>query len=108
MSREPQCGRQGATGGLRAIGRHGRLSPDYARRAAERRARISRRPSSAARAAGRLKADYQQAVAELVNNPAALFRVVLDERFDGTTDPAGRTIRRPKFDASKVAIACCR
>ena len=68
------------------IGRHGRVSADYAH------ASLSLDPESLSLdehhsppvgAAGRLGADYLQAVAELVNNPTAFFEVIVDEHFDG-------------------------
>ncbi len=68
------------------IGRHGRLSPDYAQVSLSLDAAslsLDEDRSPPVSAAGRLAADYLEAVAELVNNPAAFFHVVVDERFDG-------------------------
>jgi hypothetical protein len=59
-------------------GRHGRVSPDYAQASSSLE---GDQPQSVG-AAGRLQAEYQQAVAKLVANPAALFRIVMDERFE--------------------------
>jgi len=68
-----------------AIGRHGRVSADYAQ------ASLSLDPlslsldedhSPSVSAAGRLGADYLQAVAEFANNLTAFFDVVVDEHFD--------------------------
>jgi hypothetical protein len=67
-----------------AIGRHGRLSPDYVQASLS----LLEDQPRAVGAAGRLQAEYQQAVAEVVNNAAAFFRVVLDERFDGSDGPS--------------------
>ncbi len=73
------------------IGRHARLAHEYAQASLSLdRASLSldRDPAPAPpplAAAGRLAADYRRVVAELVNNPAAFYRVVLDERFDGIT-----------------------
>lgn len=70
----------------RGIGRHGRLSPDYAQASLDSQVanpRADQADSPPRAAAGRLRADYLHSVAEMMNNPAAFFRVVLDERFDG-------------------------
>jgi hypothetical protein len=70
----------------REQGRHGRLSPDYLKVSSSPDAAglsLDEDHSPPVSAAGRLGADYQRAVAELVNNPAAFFQVVVDERFDG-------------------------
>src|SRR6266852_407976 len=70
----------------REIGRHGRLSPDYLQVSlsldAASLSLYEAQPPPASDM-GRLGADYLRAVAELVNNPAAFFHVVVDERFDG-------------------------
>jgi len=69
----------------REIGQHGRVSPDYAQVSLSLDAAslsLDEDHSPPVGAAGRLGADYQQAVAELVNNPAAFFHVIADERFD--------------------------
>jgi hypothetical protein len=97
----------------RGIGRHGRLSSEYAQASLS----IDRDRSQPAGAAGRLGTAYQLAVGELVKNPAAFFRVVLDERFDGDrsgwpNDPRGVARRveggyrlTARFDNHIVAIS---
>jgi hypothetical protein len=67
------------------IGRHGRLSADYAQASRSLDASslsLDEGHAPPVTAAGRLGTDYLRAVAELVNNPTAVFRVVVDERFD--------------------------
>src|SRR5260221_8514382 len=67
------------------IGRHGRLSADYAQASLSLDASslsLDEDHAPPVTAAGRLGTDYLRAVAELVNNPTAMFRVVVDERFD--------------------------
>jgi hypothetical protein len=101
----------------REIGRHGRLSADYARASLDVAAEPARPVPAASQsvdaerappvpapslgaepdrpqpgASARLGGDYQRAVAELVSNPSSFFRVILDDTFDGTgpgwpTDP---------------------
>src|SRR5438105_4953359 len=56
----------------------GRLSPEYVQEILSLAAPDP--PAVAAR--GRLASDYAAAVAEMLNNPGAVSRVVLDERFD--------------------------
>jgi hypothetical protein len=63
---------------LGEAGRHGRLSPDYAQEILS----LGSAHSGTVAAAGRLSPEYVQAVAELLMNPAAFSRVILDERFD--------------------------
>jgi hypothetical protein len=58
--------------------RHGRLSADYAQEILS----LGSAHSGTVAAAGRLSPEYAQAVAELLMNPAAFSRVILDERFD--------------------------
>jgi hypothetical protein len=94
------------------IGRHGRLSAEYARASLN----LEQDPSPPVNAAGRLGAEYQQAVAELVNNSTAFFQVVLDECFEGDgpgwpNDPLGEARRvvggyrvTPRLDNQFVAI----
>src|SRR5437016_6041240 len=68
------------------IGQHGRLSPDYLEGSLSIDAAnlsLDDEQSQPVSAAGRLGADYLSAVNEFVNNPAAYFKVVVDERFDG-------------------------
>ncbi len=76
------------------IARHGRLSPDYA----EASVRPSQTNSQPVGTAGRLGADYQQAVADFLENPSVRSRVILDECFDrhwaGWPDDPLRDARR--------------
>jgi hypothetical protein len=87
--------------------RQGRLSADYAEASQRLEPTVT---------AGRLATDYQLAVAELVHNPSAFCRVVLDERFDGNgpswpNDPRCEARRveggyrlTPRLDNDIVAI----
>jgi hypothetical protein len=76
------------------IRQHGRLSPDYAQAGSS--PRLDSSPPVGA--AGRLGADYWDAVAELLNHPTAFFRVVMDESLGAywpgwPDDPSGEARR---------------
>src|SRR5438105_2959862 len=92
----------------REVGVHGRLSSDYVQEilglASDTPPLNAARPGTVH---GRLTAGYADAVAELLGNPAAAFRLIVDERFETGRHgwPAPRDVADPSIQTGYPLLA---